>query len=98
MAESAIGKFHRGGRLLREAELRDSIGRFPGEFTRESGLTGPELIGCACLTPVSAYAMNASQRRRLWATATRSITLVILASPRTLNWLRGCEFFGFCCC
>ena len=87
VAESAIGKFHRAGRLLREAELRDSIGRFPGEFTRESGLTGPELIRCACLPAVSAYAINAPQRRRLWATATRSMTLVILVSPRTLNWL-----------
>lgn len=31
------------------------------------------------------YPTRAAQRKRLWATATRSMTVVTLASPRTVN-------------
>ena len=42
--------------------------------------------GSRGIPAVSPYTINAPHRRKLWATATRSITLVILASPRTVNW------------
>ena len=59
-----------------EAAVGESCGHLPGDIaSKVSGFPA-----------VSPYAIEAPQRRRLWATATRSITLVTLASPRTVNW------------
>lgn len=67
--------------FLEECEPRsdaDSVGAaglaFASIATPQGGFRG-----CA-------YAINASQRRKLWATATRSATVVTLTSPRTVNW------------
>ena len=74
--EGALGKFHGVECQLREAGLREGFGHFPGDIT--SRVWG--------ILAVSAHPINAPQRSRLCATATRSMTLVTLATPRTLNW------------
>ena len=60
---------------LRGRDCERALATFRGVPLKESGAS----------PAVSAHPIDA-QRRRLWATATRSITLVTLASPRTLNW------------
>ena len=74
--ESALASFTRFSVRLGEGRLREGFGHFPGDIT--SRVWG--------ILAVSAHPINAPQRSRLCATATRSMTLVTLASPRTLNW------------
>ncbi len=68
-----------------EIDVRCSSGDRASRGSAESGMQICD-IGVVASQMYGDYPMNACQRRKLWATATKSATVVTLASPRTLNW------------